>query len=214
MASDGVPPRIEPLPVDKWAPEVSAVWTADSLKNRRSRLPAHLTDLPDTLNLTRILAHHPDLAVAVYPLSTLLNAGLLPPRDRELVTLRTALRSASGYLWSHHYETAQAVGLTEAEVLRIAADPATVGWSPHEAALITAVDEICDAAVIGAVAWRQLRLTYDDAQMLEVLALVGVYRLLATVLSTSGAALDAWRPERPLPTATVTAVRTRRDDQP
>ncbi|MGY1503379.1 carboxymuconolactone decarboxylase family protein [Streptomyces sp. QTS52] len=204
MASDDPQPRIEPLPVERWAPEVRAVWTADSLKDREGRLPAHLTHMPDTLNLTRILAHHPDLAVALYPLSILVNAGLLSPRDRELVTLRVALRSRSGYLWSHHYETAQAGGVTEAEVLRIADDPSTVGWSPHEAALITAVDEICDTSVIRPVTWKQLRHTYDDAQVLQLLALIGTYQLLATVLNTAGAALDEWRPERPLPTATVT----------
>ncbi|MDQ0681430.1 4-carboxymuconolactone decarboxylase [Streptomyces achromogenes] len=203
MTPDDAPPGIEPLPVEEWSPEVRAVWTAASLKGSEDRLPAHLTDLPDTLNLTRVLARHPRLAVALYPLSTLVNAGLLSARDRELVTLRTALRTGSGYLWSHHYETAQAVGLTEAEVSRTADDPATAAWSPHEAALITAVDDVCDTSVIGSAARRRLRRTYDDAQVLELLALVGTYRLLAAVLNTSGAALDAWRPERPLPSVTL-----------
>lgn len=199
-------PRIAPLPVDRWAPEVRDVWTAESLRGSEGAVPDHLTRLPDTLELTRILARHPGLAVALYPLSTLLNGGLLTPRDRELITLRVALRSGCGYVWSHHYETAQAVGLTEAEVLRTAADPSTAGWSAHEAALVTAVDEICDTCVVGAGSWRELRRTYDDAQVLELLALVGMYRLLATVLNTSGVALDRWRPERPLPAVTVTAV--------
>ncbi|ELP70540.1 carboxymuconolactone decarboxylase family protein [Streptomyces turgidiscabies] len=203
MATDNAQPRIEPLTVEKWAPEVRAVWTADSLKGNEDKLPAHLTQLPDTLNLTRILAHHPELAVALYPLSTLVNAGLLSPRDRELVTLRVALRGGSGYLWSHHYETAQAVGVTEAEVLRTADDPSAADWSPHEAALITAADEICDASVIGPATWKELRRTYDEARILQLLALVGTYRFLATVLNTAGAALDEWRPERPLPSLTV-----------
>ncbi|WUG29397.1 carboxymuconolactone decarboxylase family protein [Streptomyces sp. NBC_00459] len=207
MATDEAQPRVEPLPVERWAPEVRAVWTADSLKSKEDQLPAHLAHMPDTLNLTRILAHHPELAVALYPLSTLVNAGLLSPRDRELVTLRAALRSRSGYLWSHHYETAQTVGVTEAEVLRTAEDPSAVAWSPHEAALITSVDEVCDASAIGTVTWKQLRRTYDDAQVLQLLALIGTYRFLATVLNTAGAALDEWRPERPLPTVTVAGER-------
>ncbi|MFJ9562839.1 carboxymuconolactone decarboxylase family protein [Streptomyces fuscichromogenes] len=195
--------RIELLPIDRWDPEVRAVWAADSLKDKDGGLPPQLGGLPDTLNLTKVFAHHPELAVAFYPLSRLVNEGRLPHRDRELATLRTALRSASVYEWSHHYEMAQTMGLTEAEVRRTAEDPAGADWNEHEAALLTAVDEICDDAVIGDGAWARLRRTYDTPQVLELLALVGTYRLLASVLNTSGAPLDDWRPERALPAVSV-----------
>ncbi|SHH31038.1 carboxymuconolactone decarboxylase family protein [Streptomyces sp. 3214.6] len=208
MSEQASPPRIELLPVAEWDPEVREVWAADTTKKQANGLPPQLKDIPDTLNLTRIFAHHPSLAVAFYPLSRMVNEGRLPHRDRELVTLRTALRSRSGYEWSHHYEMAQTVGVTEAEVLRTAEDPAGADWSPHEVALLTAVDEICDDSAISDATWRRLRRTYDEAQVLELLALAGTYRLLASVLNTSRAPLEDWRPERPLPAVSVPADRS------
>lgn len=203
MSEQLVTPKVQLLPVEHWTPEVRDVWAADSLRNHDGGLPSQMEGLPDTPNLTKVFAHHPELAVAFYPIARVVNEGRLPHRDRELAILRTALRSGSAYEWSHHYEIAQTVGLTEAEVLRTAEDPADADWAAHEAALLTAVDEICDRTVISDTTWRRLRQTYDTPQLLELPALVGTYRLLASVLNTSGAPLDEWRTERALPVVSV-----------
>src|SRR5438094_7212882 len=72
----------------------------------------------EPLALFRTLVVHPELASRMRPLgSALLAHGLLDPRDREIVVLRTCARAGAEYEWGvHAVAFASRVGVTDDEV--------------------------------------------------------------------------------------------------
>ncbi|HUF33960.1 MAG TPA: carboxymuconolactone decarboxylase family protein [Acidimicrobiales bacterium] len=124
----------------------------------------------------------------------LLRGGKLPERDRELVILRTALRCAAAYEWGQHISIARDAGLSDEEILRVAEGPSADGWSDHDRALVTAVDELHDAHCLGDATWQALASSYTDQQMIELTFLSGHYAMLAGALNSFGV-----QPEGPLP---------------
>ncbi|MEU6374967.1 carboxymuconolactone decarboxylase family protein [Streptomyces sp. NPDC046909] len=141
----------------------------------------------DPLTLFRSLHRNPDLASRMFVLgSGLLNHGLLPAEDRELVIARVTARTGCAYEWGVHAASlAPQAGLTP-DQLRATAETTTteadtVEWSPRHTALLTAVDELHDTARLSQPAWDALRTHYDDAQLLEFLVLAGWYRVISYV---------------------------------
>lgn len=56
---------------------------------------------------------------------------------------------------------------------------AAVAWLPHHAALLDAVDELHDTAQLPQSTWDTLSVHYEDAQLLELLVLIGWYRTIS-----------------------------------
>src|SRR3954466_2497421 len=79
----------------------------------------------------------------------------LPPREREIVILRTGFLCKSGYEWTQHTRIGLREGLTEDEIARIK-QGADAGWSPADAALIRASDELHAEQFIGDATWAEL----------------------------------------------------------
>lgn len=111
----------------------------------------------------------------------LLDRGSLTMRQRELMIDRTCARLGNAYEWGVHVALFGArVGLDEASLAALAKaawnDPT---WSPSEQALLRLADELHDTARISDEAWTLVRAHYDDAQLLELIALAGFYRTVA-----------------------------------
>lgn len=172
--------------------------------------PIELADLPadqrqlasigaDTV--VRVLARNPGLLAAFQPLGGFLIAqGSLDGRIRELVILRVALRCDAPYEWGNHAPAALGAGATEAELAAIS-DP-TATWSPADDAALRAADELCADACVSDATWAALSATRDDAQILELLFLIGFYRMMAGFLNSAGVPVEPGRPalgEAPAP---------------
>ncbi|WP_158894742.1 carboxymuconolactone decarboxylase family protein [Amycolatopsis anabasis] len=191
--------RLVPLPPEQWDAALRE-HLEQAERNTRLQEVQNAKHLPTVvINLIRTLAHHPRLTEALAPLLALLNSGELPYRDRELVILRTAVRNRSSYEWSHHYALAQLAGLTEQEVLDAGRETEAGERSSEDKVLLRAVDELHDRSVLTDSTWRELEQRYDERQLLELLCLVGTYRMIATVLNTCRVPLDEWQTERPFP---------------
>jgi alkylhydroperoxidase family enzyme len=52
-------------------------------------------------------------------------------------------------------------------------------WTADEQALIAAVDDLVDRRAIADATWASLSAHFDDAQILEVIALVGYYHTIS-----------------------------------
>jgi alkylhydroperoxidase family enzyme len=63
--------------------------------------------------------------------------------------------------------------------------------------LLTAVDELYDEATWSTATWSVLRDRYDDAQVIELLLLVGWYRTLSTVINALEIPLESWGARSP-----------------
>ena len=181
----GMPkPRI--LPAESPSPE--AVETL-------AKLPA-LDGRP--LNIFATLAHHPLLLKRYIALGGVFLAfNQLPAREREVVILRVAWRTGSEYEFGQHTRIGLAAGLDDAEIARIATD-GTEEWEAGDAALLLAVDELQATDRVGDDTWSELSGRYTDAELLELLALIGFYRMTAGILNSAGVELEpgvaSWPP--------------------
>jgi alkylhydroperoxidase family enzyme len=114
----------------------------------------------------------------------------LPAREREIVILRTGFLCKSGYEWTQHKRIGLQSGLTEDEINRIKAG-AEAGWSPADAALIRATDELHADQFIGEAAWAELGKHFTDKQRMDVVFTTGQYTQVSMILNTFGVQLDA-----------------------
>src|SRR5262249_39058754 len=107
-------------------------------------------------------------------------------RDREIAILRQAWDCGADYQWAMHAEMAIDAGLTSDEIRHIPTAPDAGEWAPHELAIIRAVDELDSCCRVSDDTWNTLAAHYDERQMIELLVLVGNYRLLAYVFNAVG----------------------------
>jgi 4-carboxymuconolactone decarboxylase len=144
------------------------------------------------LNIFRTLARAPKALVRFnqwggYVLS---RRNDLEPREREIVILRTGYLCKSGYEWTQHKRIGLASCLTEDEIERIK-QGADAGWSPADAALIRATDELHEGQFIGEATWAELGRHFSDKQRMDVVFTTGQYTQVSMILNTFGVQLDA-----------------------
>ena len=117
----------------------------DDVKPVLEAVPAGIERRLGDNNIFPTFARHPDLFRAWLPFGGfLLTAGKLSGRDRELLILRTAVRTGSSYEWGQHVRISLDGGMERAAIDRVLEGPDADGWTPHEAALIRAADELHD----------------------------------------------------------------------
>jgi 4-carboxymuconolactone decarboxylase len=154
------------------------------------------------LNIFGTLANHPDMMRRWLVFAThVLTKTTLSPRDRELLILRTGWNCRSRYEWGQHVLIARECGLTDAEIARVSHGPDADGWVDHERLLLTAADELHHSSSMSDATWEGLAATYSVEQMLDVIATVGNYHLVAMFLNSTRVALDAGVPDVEMPPA-------------
>ncbi|HEX5006591.1 MAG TPA: carboxymuconolactone decarboxylase family protein [Hyphomonadaceae bacterium] len=139
------------------------------------------------LNIYRTLVHHVDLYNRWSPLGQfILNGSSISPRHREMAMLRMGWLCQSPYEWSQHARIAKAsAGMTDAELHRIA-EGRDAGWSGADRAVIVMADELRYDAIISDTTWAELRKTYSDQQVMELLFTSAQYQLVSMALNTLG----------------------------
>ena len=143
------------------------------------------------LNIFGTLAHHPDLLRRWLVFAThVLSKSTLPPRERELLILRTGWNCRSRYEWGQHVLIARDCGLSDAEIERVKHGPTAEGWDARDKALLDAADELHSTSSMSDATWEALAGEYSVEQLLDVVATVGNYHLVAMFLNTTRVALD------------------------
>jgi alkylhydroperoxidase family enzyme len=143
------------------------------------------------LNIFRTLVHAPKALARFnqwggYVLS---RRNDLPPREREIVILRTGYLCKSGYEWTQHVRIGLREGLNEDEIARLKAG-AEAGWSAPDAALIRASDELHADQFITQPTWTELRKHFSEKQAMDVVFTAGQYTQVSMMLNTFGVQLD------------------------
>lgn len=142
------------------------------------------------VNIFMTLVRHPGLFRKWLPFGGKLLAGRLPPRDRELLILRTGWNTRADYEWHQHVRIARAAGVTDDEIERVREGPHAPGWTPADALLLRAADELHRDACITDATWAGLAARYDERQLIELPMLVGHYHMLAFALNTLGVQVE------------------------
>jgi alkylhydroperoxidase family enzyme len=132
------------------------------------------------LMLFRVVAGQPR-AWEKFRAGSLLDAGPLSLREREIVIDRTCARTGCEYEWGVHVTTfAQAAHLTEEQVrATVLGNAGAPCWSAAEQALIAAVDALHDRATLSDAEFAALSAHYDDAKVFEIILLCGFYRTVS-----------------------------------
>jgi alkylhydroperoxidase family enzyme len=184
--------RIPPLPRDRWDDAVEAAL--------RSSVPPAVGDQfmstgPDhqrVPNAISSLMYNPQLAGPFLAFNgVLLREPKLEPRLRELMVLMVARHSRSQYEWVQH---ATRLGprhsVTTAELEAIVTGWRTGTWTPLEADLLDATEQLLETTHIDDPTWARLAAQLDEATLIEALFVVGTYTCLAMVLNGVQVELD------------------------
>lgn len=167
-------PRIPPLPEGE---------RDEQIKELLDRIRVEGQDL----NIFATLVRHPRLFKRWSAFGGfLLYGGELSARHRELLILRTAWNTGAEYEWGQHARMARDLGLDDSEIARVAAGAGAPGWSPLEAALLVASDELHRESSISDAPWAVLAANLNEAQLIEVCMVVGQYHLVAFTLNSLG----------------------------
>ncbi len=179
-------PRLAPLPFAQWDEETRA-----TLLQYLRRPELYLSGAPDAPPMPIVLemfARHVPLSVSWLPFTEMLAGedAKLSAEHRELLILRVAWRTRSGYEWAQHSRMGVDAGLTQAQVDAIPEGPAADIWTPLQRTMLTAVDEMLDQHAVGDETWVGLEAHFGPAELFELLFVIGGYLCLATVLNSIG----------------------------
>jgi len=154
-------------------------------------LATALTHDGKPLNIFGTLGHHPKLLKRFNLLGGfLLNKGLLPPRERELVILRVGANARAEYEFGQHTVIGLQCGLTQTEIEAVVRDPGEHDWSDGDRALIALADDLHADDCVSDSTWQQLATVWNDAELAELLIVAGFYRLVSGFLNSTGVQLD------------------------
>ncbi len=157
---------LTPLPPEEWPDELAEA-------REELRVPLHIH---------QVLANHPALFRAYAPFRNYIVRGTdLDPRLREIIILRTSFLCAVQYEWVHHVARGKAVGMTDAEIERVRVGS---GIGPLEDLLMQAVDECFHSQLILPETRDALANHLRPQQLLDVIAIVGVYMMMTLILET------------------------------
>ena len=185
-------PRVTPLPDAEWTDVHRA------LVEKFSRYGP-----PD--NGFKTLLQLPGMVDGALPFTIYLSEdSSLAPRQRELIILRTAWLHGNAALWARHAARAAKLGLSAAEITRIAQGPAAAGWDPFEATLLRLADQLYRNSSVTDATWRELSAKYDLFHLMDAVETVNHFTFLALVYNSFGV-----QPEpggQPLPSDVAYAV--------
>ncbi len=168
--------KVAPLPVSDWDDSLSHV----------------IEDMQgQPLNVHSLMANHPELLKAWWDFRNYsVVGGDLGKRRGELVILRVAMHMKSWYEWGSHVERALACGLTLEEIERVKQEAHAPGWAPGDVLLIKAVDELITNHAISPGTLTELYQHYSPRQVMDVIAIQGMYVTLGCMINTWGLELD------------------------
>ncbi len=173
-----VQPRIPPLPQEQWSGEIKELMAGLEREGRIFNIFATLARHPALLRRWLVFGNH------------VLAKSTLPPRERELAILRMGWLCRAEYEWGHHVAMGKDAGITADEIRRVATGANAPGWSPFEAALLRAVDELHADSFINDSTWQALAQRYNEQQLLDLVFTAGQYKLVCMALNSVGVQLE------------------------
>jgi alkylhydroperoxidase family enzyme len=134
----------------------------------------------EPLLLFRTLAKSPRVFGKIFA-SGYLDKGPFSLRQREILIDRTTARLGCEYEWGVHIALfGERVHLGESEIAAVVHGPADAAcWAPDEQALIALVDDLVDQRTIRDATWEAARTHFDEAQLIEAIAIVGFYHTIS-----------------------------------
>lgn len=124
---------------------------------------------------------------------SLLDRGPLSLREREIAIDRTTALNRCEYEWGVHVTAfAKAAGLTDEQVrATVLGDSDASCWSDAERAMLAAVDALHLRSTLSETEFSLLKAHYEEAQILEIIQLCGLYRTVSYLCNALALPLEA-----------------------
>mgnify|MGYP006081711241 FL=1 len=149
-------------------------------------------------NIFGVLAKHPALLKRFNLLGGfILNKGMIPEREREIVILRVGANCKSRYEFGQHTLLGQKCGLSEEEIVALLRPIGSNVWDKADGALINMVDDLCLDDCVSDKTWVSLKDSWNDAEIIELILTAGFYRMVSGFLNSAGIELDEGVPDFP-----------------
>jgi alkylhydroperoxidase family enzyme len=113
------------------------------------------------------------------------------------VILRVGWNCQSVYEFGQHTLIGQRVGLSLKEIDALTKDVSQHDWNNRDRLLIEMSDELCSDDCVSALTWDELSTHWNEAELVELVMVAGMYRLVSGFLNTMGVELDADTPGWP-----------------
>lgn len=152
------------------------------------------------LNVFRLLLRRPATAKAASDLLLALLAGeALDHRRRELVIMRIAWTTGSGYEWAQHWRVATALGVPEADLRGVRRWEEHGGFDTVDRMVLAAVDDCVPGGAVDPGRLRALHETLGEEATVELLVSIGLWTMVSTVLRSAAVPLEdgvaPWPPD-------------------
>jgi 4-carboxymuconolactone decarboxylase len=171
-------PRIHALDASEWTPEVRAM--LDPSGSGRY-----------VIGIYRTFAQNQRLYPPRQLQSGYINSKVtITQRQKETAILRSGWMGGAEYEWSAHAGSGRKAGLSDAEIVQLAT-PGYAGWSPHDAAIVRAVDEMYADDKVSDGTWKALATEFNPGQILDLMVAGSGYRIVSEVLNTFGVKYEA-----------------------
>ncbi|HVU02529.1 MAG TPA: carboxymuconolactone decarboxylase family protein [Polyangiaceae bacterium] len=154
----------------------------------------------EPLLLFRVLARDPRL-FRKFMAGGLLDRGTLSLREREIAIDRTTARTGAEYEWGVHVAVfGPRVGIGDAEQRAIVEPGADAPcWAPNERLIVRLMDQLHDHADVDDALFAELRETFTEEQVLELLLLAGFYRTVSYLVKGLRLPLESFGAKFPEP---------------
>lgn len=170
---NGKPQRVESLRLEEVSQDAR-----DLINSIRATIGLAPTE--DIPGYSLMMIKYPELFRRQLEIGIAFFKGRLKPRERELAVLRTAWLLRAPFEWGEHVDIGKRYGITAEEIERVIQGSAAPGWSAHEAAILSAVEEMLSEQAVSDETWTTLAKSWDDQQLIEFPMMVGQY--VATAL--------------------------------
>ena len=144
-----------------------------------------LAKWPHVPNLYRILGNSPPMLRAWLDLAWPLRMNAKTPRRvRELMILRGARISGTGYEWAHHVPLGRTAGITSEEIDALMEGRRVDSFSEAENAALRLAEEITTGPAASEACMDALRPHFDDGEIVELVLTAGFYVCVGRVLTS------------------------------
>ena len=156
------------------------------------------------LSVFQIALRNPRVATALNGmLHNLLIKGELDGRLRELIIMRIGWATGAVYEWTQHWRVATGMDIPEADTLGVRDWPNHAGFGPAERAVLAATDDSLATGRISDESWAACAATLGDADLVELVAVIGNWTLFSNLLRSLEVPLEAglqpWPPDGQAP---------------
>jgi len=135
------------------------------------------------LNLYKVLAHNPKVLLNWLRLgNSVIGRMELPPKLREIATLRVARLTGSEYEWAQHTQVALEVGVSQKQLDAISDWKSSSEFNNEERAVLQYTDEVTQKVKVTDQTFNALKNFFSEQTIVELTITTSYFAMVARLL--------------------------------